>query len=60
MPITEQTKYQEKRAKSNYMLGGVLLGFVTLVFAISIAKMMAGHNMEAADHVLRPQLELTQ
>jgi hypothetical protein len=60
MALLKQTDHQKSRAKSNYLLGGVLLGFVLLVFAISVAKMIAGHNMEAPDHVLRPQLEITQ
>lgn len=47
-----------RRKKNNIMLGLVLVAFVVLVFAITIAKMMGGANMEAYDHVLRPQLEI--
>jgi hypothetical protein len=45
-----------RRKKNNVMLGLVLVAFVVLVFSITVAKMMGGANMEAADHVLRPQL----
>lgn len=48
------------RKRNNAMLGLVLAAFVTLVFAVTIAKMMAGHNMEATDHVLRPALETSE
>ena len=45
-----------RRKRSNMMLGLVLGGFVVLVFAITVAKMMDGQSMEAFDHSLRPQL----
>ncbi|GLQ34919.1 hypothetical protein GCM10007939_12020 [Amylibacter marinus] len=49
-----------RRAKNNKMLGLVLVGFVVIVFGITIVKMTKGHNMEAFDHVRRPALEVTQ
>lgn len=52
----DETQIKERRARNNVWVGVSLLGFVALVFAITIAKMMAGHNMEAFDHVIRPQL----
>ncbi|PCH97563.1 MAG: cytochrome C oxidase assembly protein [Rhodobacteraceae bacterium] len=48
------------RKRNNMMLGLVLAAFVTLVFSITIAKMMAGQNMEATDHVRRPALEISE
>jgi len=30
----------DRRKRNNLMLGGVLLGFVALVFSITVAKMM--------------------
>lgn len=56
MTLRKEHPLHNRRSKSNKMLGLVLGGFVMLVFAITIAKMTAGHNMEAADHVLRPAL----
>ena len=32
----------DRRKRNNIMLGGLLLGFVALVFSITIAKMMTG------------------
>ncbi|MBE9476526.1 MAG: hypothetical protein IME92_05215 [Proteobacteria bacterium] len=32
----------DRRKRNNLMLGGVLLGFVALVFLITVAKMMNG------------------
>lgn len=57
MPITRETDAQKSRKKSNLLLGAVLGGFVLLVFAITIVKMINGQNMEAFDHVRRPALE---
>lgn len=60
MAIGKDHPLQSRRKRSNMMLGAVLGGFVLLVFAITISKMMAGHNMEAYDHVRRPALEEVQ
>lgn len=57
MSIKPEHEVHSRRRKSNLLLGLVLGGFVSLVFAITIAKMMAGHNLEAFDHVRRPALE---
>lgn len=57
MPIVNETEHQKSRKKSNILLGAVLGGFVLLVFAITIVKMVDGQNMEAFDHVRRPALE---
>ncbi len=57
MPIVHETEAQKSRKKSNILLGAVLGGFVLLVFAITIVKMVDGQNMEAFDHVRRPALE---
>lgn len=54
------SKIGDRRKRNNIMLGMVLFGFVTLVFFITVAKMMDGGNMEAYDHVVRPALEVTQ
>ena len=54
--LMTQDQLTQKRSRNNIWVGLSLLAFVALVFAITIAKMMAGHNMEAFDHVVRPQL----
>jgi hypothetical protein len=53
-------KTTDRRKRNNMMLGLVLFGFVSLVFAITVSKMMSGQNMEAYDHSIRPALEQTQ
>jgi len=60
MTLKKDHPLHKRRSKSNLMLGLVLAGFVGLVFAITIAKMTSGHNMEAFDHVRRPALEVTE
>ena len=50
----------QQRKKNNLLLGLVLVAFVVLVFAITVAKMMNGQSMEAADHVYRPSLDKTE
>ena len=46
-----------RRRTNNNLLGGILLGFVALVFLITVVKMMNGQSMEAFDHTIRPSLE---
>ncbi len=60
MAILRETESQKRRKKSNILLGAVLGGFVLLVFAITVAKMVDGNKMEAFDHVRRPSVEATQ
>lgn len=59
MQIRKDHEIHTRRFRSNVMLALVLCGFVALIFAITISKMMGGATMvemEASDHVLRPQL----
>lgn len=60
MAIHQPSKTHVKRGRSNMMLGLVLGGFVAIVFAITVAKMMSGASMEAFDHVTRPSLVADQ
>lgn len=55
-----ESNISDRRKRNNILLGLVLFGFVALVFAITVSKMMSGQNLEAYDHVLRPALEQTQ
>jgi len=57
MAIKEQHPLHGRRARSNGMLGLVLGGFVALVFAITVAKMMGGQSLEGFDHVHRYSIE---
>lgn len=60
MAIGREHPQAARKRRSNILLGLVLGGFVAVVFAITVAKMMQGHNMEAFDHVRRPALEVEQ
>ncbi|MCR9085217.1 MAG: hypothetical protein NXH97_00590 [Rhodobacteraceae bacterium] len=45
-----------RRWGRNLGLGIVLVGFVAVVFGLTLAKVSTGANMEAFDHVARPAL----
>ncbi len=57
MAIKAEHPLHGRRKRSNMMLGLVLGGFVTLVFAITVAKMMGGQSMEAFDHTVRYSID---
>ena len=56
MPIARKHDLHVRRGRRNILLAGLLLGFVVLVFAITVVKLSSGHLMEAFDHVVRPSL----
>lgn len=59
MQINPDHEIHQRRFRSNVMLGLVLVGFVALIFAITVVKMsgdVSMVDMEASDHILRPQL----
>ncbi|MEM6618948.1 MAG: cytochrome C oxidase assembly protein [Pseudomonadota bacterium] len=60
MALGPEHPHANRKSRSNMLLGLLLAGFVALVFAITVAKMMRGDNMEAFDHVLRPALEVAE
>lgn len=45
-----------RRWSSNLGLAAVLLGFVGVVFGLTLAKITTGADMQAFDHVARPAL----
>jgi len=48
---------KERQRSNNNILGAILIGFVALVFLITVVKMMSGQSMEAFDHTVRQSLE---
>ena len=57
--LTSEDRQQEitiRRARRNAAIGWALVGFVVLVFAITVVKMSDGHMMEGFDHQVRPSL----
>jgi hypothetical protein len=56
MPIAHEHELQGRRRNRNLGLLAVLLGFVTVVFAITIVKLSKGQMIEGFDHSVRPSL----
>ena len=56
MAITQEHELHARRRKRNAMLGLVLLGFVVMVFAITLVKLDNGGTVEGFDHAVRPGL----
>ncbi len=54
--LTHEHELHRRRRKSNALLGLVLIGFVALVFGITIVKLKNGQSMEAFDHSVRPSV----
>jgi len=56
MELRKEHELHKRRARSNYLILAVLLGFVGLIFAVTIAKMKRGESMEAYDHTPRQSI----
>ena len=50
----------ERRKSRNIGVGLTLVGFIVIVFALTVVKVTRGDPMQAFDHVLRPELEIAQ
>ena len=50
----------ERRKIRNIGVGLTLVGFIAIVFALTVVKVTRGDPMQAFDHVLRPELEIAQ
>jgi len=59
MAITRVHELHARRRGRNIGVGVVLLAFIILVFALSIAKVQGGGSVEAFDHTYRPALDPT-
>ena len=57
MALKAEHEIHSRRRSRNVGLGLVLVGFVALVFGLTIAKVQQGHLMEAFDH--QPRVSLT-
>ena len=56
MGLTQEHELHGRRRKRNALVGLVLLGFVVMVFGITLVKLKNGRSMEAFDHSIRPAL----
>ncbi len=50
----------DRRKSRNVGLGLTLVGFVAIVFALTVVKVTRGDPMQAFDHVVRPEMEIVQ
>ena len=50
----------ERRKSRNIGVGLTLLGFIAIVFALTVVKVTRGDPMQAFDHVVRPEMEIAQ
>jgi ferric-dicitrate binding protein FerR (iron transport regulator) len=50
MPMQTEHELHRRRRSRNVGLGLVLLGFVALVFALTVVKVQQGDMMEGFDH----------
>jgi hypothetical protein len=60
MAFREEHELHRRRFGRNVGLGLVLVGFVGVVFALTVVKVTRGDPMQAYDHVVRPELEMVK
>ena len=56
MAFARDHELHRRRLGRNLGLGLVLVGFVAVVFGLTVVKVTRGTSMEAFDHVARPAL----
>jgi hypothetical protein len=57
MAITREHELHKRRSGRNIGLALVLVGFIALVFGLTIAKVSGGGTIQAFDHSYRPALD---
>ncbi len=55
MAIQKQHEMHDRRFGRNLGVGLCLLGFVALVFGLTVVKVTRGDPMQAFDHSVRPE-----
>lgn len=58
MKVTHEL--HERRKSRNVGVGLTLLGFIAVVFALTVVKVTRGDPMQAFDHVVRPEMEIVE
>ncbi|QCO57899.1 hypothetical protein EOK75_19810 (plasmid) [Pseudorhodobacter turbinis] len=56
MAFREEHEMHKRRLGRNVGLGLVLVAFVALVFGLTVVKVMNLGEMQAFDHVVRPEM----
>ncbi|MFY0692413.1 MAG: hypothetical protein JXR14_10900 [Paracoccaceae bacterium] len=60
MALNVQHELHKRRFSRNVGLGLVLVGFVAIVFGVTIVKISNGSMMEAYDHSARPSITVPE
>lgn len=60
MPITETHEIHQRRFGRNVGVALCLVGFIAIVFGLTIAKVRSGASLEAYDHTSRPSLTVDE
>jgi hypothetical protein len=58
MPIKATHEIHHRRLSRNLGVALALLGFVAVVFGLTMAKIQTGASMQAFDHSIRPSLTI--
>ena len=56
MKVTHEL--HDRRKSRNVGVGLTLVGFIAVVFALTVVKVTRGDPMQAFDHVVRPEMEV--
>ena len=56
LSIRRSHELHSRRLNRNVWLSVILIGFVALIFCLTIVKVSNGNGLEAYDHVVRPSL----
>ena len=56
----EEHELHGRRKKSNLWIGGLLGGFVLLVFGVTVVKLASGQMIEGFDHTVRPSITVSE
>ena len=60
MAIARDHELHHRRFGRNLGVALCLVGFIAIVFGLTVVKVKSGAPMEAFDHVVRPSLERAQ
>ncbi len=58
MKVTHEL--HDRRKSRNVGVGVTLVGFIAIVFALTVVKVTRGDPMQAFDHVVRPEMEIVE
>lgn len=56
MAINAEHDLHQRRRSRNIGLGLVLVGFIAIVFGLTVVKVKRGDAMQGFDHVVRPEM----